>query len=101
MCRHRENDSAAGLRLHALLGVPRIFHDPASAALGDSNLEISRLATGKNADSLAQVSFQIKIGRLLEVRIERRRPQKAVELEMANAVFPWRYYVGGGDAVQA
>src|SRR4051794_9966302 len=45
--------------------------------------------------------FQVKIGRLLKEGIERRRPQKAVQLEVANTVLARRNLVRGGDDVQA
>src|SRR5437762_14338528 len=45
--------------------------------------------------------FEIKVGRLLKVGIERRRPQKAVELEMANAILSRWNLAGCRNDVEA
>src|SRR5262245_55692875 len=96
-----EDDSAVGLRLDALLSVPRVFGDPASAALGDTNLEIPCHAAGENADPLSQVLFEIEVRRPFKARWKRRGPQKAVELQMTDAVLLQRNFVGRRDNVQA
>src|SRR5436190_10741470 len=95
-----DDDAAVRLLFNLLLGVPGIFEDPACAALGDANFEVAGLAAGEDADALPEMSFQVKIGRLLKEGVERRRPQETIELEVANAVLSLRNFMGRGDDVQ-
>ena len=45
------------------------------------------------------MGFEVEIGRLLKKGVERRGPQKAIELQMANAIFPGSNFVGSRDDV--
>src|SRR5262245_33222394 len=80
--------------------MPGVFQHPACAPGGKANPKFASLAAGKNADSLAQMRFQIKVIWPLKKRVERDGPQESIELEMANAILPGLDFVRGGDDVE-
>src|SRR5262245_43681357 len=97
---NRDDDAAVRLRFNPLPRMPRVFQDPAGSAGRDANLEVARFAAGENADPLTQMRFQVEIRRPPEEGIERHGPQKAVELQVANAIFPDRNLMSRGNDIQ-
>src|SRR5262249_985278 len=63
--------------------------------------EIASLTAGEDSDAGSKMGFEVEIGRLLKERVKRRGAKEAIELEMADTVLAGRYFMGGGDDIEA